>query len=346
MYSIGIVGLPNAGKSTLFKALTQKEVAISPRPFTTIDPNKALAEIKDETLIELAKILKPQKITFPILEFVDIAGLIKGAHKGEGLGNEFLSHLKGCNLKLLVLRVFDLLEEANPQEELKVLTQELKFKDLQVLTNNLTKLQREATFKKELLEKVEVLEKLKKILTKEESLEVIENSLLPEEKEKIKEFQFLTLKPSIYLLNVKEGNFNPQLLTSLNLPPEKTLVLDCKLELEIQQMDPSERKDFEDLSHLDLLIKTCYNGLDLITFYTIKGLKEAKAWLVKRATKVIEAAEVVHSDFAKHFKKAEVIKAEELIRAKSLTKAKEKGLVKVVGKDYPLEGGEVLEFKI
>jgi small GTP-binding protein len=283
-FSIGIVGLPNVGKSTLFKALTKKQVDIADYPFTTIHPNIGVVAIPDNRLQALAEIIKPEKITPTIIEFVDIAGLIKNAHKGEGLGNQFLAQIRNCDAICQVLKAFA--ENPTPEKDMETIRIELEMKDLQ-----------------------------------------------SKEKENL-----LSKKPKIYLLNSHEE--------SESISDAFTLSLDLKMEEEISELSEKEKKELGIKSRLDKLILACYNVLELITFYTITGGKETRAWTLKRGSKAPQAGGRVHSDFEEKFIKAEAIDWRKLLKANSWQKAKEQGLIQTAGKDYIVQDGDVIEFKI
>lgn len=334
-FSIGICGFPNVGKSTLFKLLTQREVKISPIPFSTIEPNVGKVSVPDERLLEIAKIVKPQKITFTQIEFIDVAGLIEGAHKGEGLGNQFLAHLRNCDAILQVVRGFEdekvpnLMGKIDPKREIEIIKTELLLKDLESVEKIIDKEKKDK-------EKIKVLEKIKNCL--ERGIEIQECDLLAPEKEKIKSFQFLTSKPKIFLIN------GPEKLKE-KFQKEDFLILDLKMEEEIMALNENEREELKVFSGLDKLIKKCYQTLDLITFYTIAGGKEVRAFTLKRENKIEEAGRKVHSDFSK-FIKAEVLPFEEFVKIKDWKLARETGKIKVVGKDYIVKDGDIIEFKI
>lgn len=349
-FSVGIVGLPNVGKSTLFKALTKKNVEIASFPFTTINPNIGKVFVPDERLTELAKVIKPEKITPTIIEFVDIAGLVKGAHKGEGLGNQFLAQIRNCDAIVEVIRVFEnervehLEKGINPKRDLEIIEIELLMKDLETVEKVLIKLEKERKLRdKEKIKKLNLLKKIKENLTMGKgifnlSLSEIEDLL-------IKEFQFLSQKPIIYLFNINKPEkleIDEELKSKIG---SQNLLLNLKLEEEISELSVKEIKELNLKSSLDQLILACYNILDLITFFTIIG-KETRAWTIKRGAESPEAGGKVHSDFEKKFIRAEVINWQELIEASSWKKAKELGLVKTVGREYLVQNGDVIEFKI
>jgi len=337
-FSIGIIGLPNVGKSTIFKALTKKEVKIAPRAFTTIDPNIGKVIVPDKRLQDLSAIIKPEKTTPTTIEFVDIAGLVKGAHKGEGLGNQFLAQIKNCDAIIQIVRVFDkpeienILGEINPEKEIEVINVELLMKDLETLQNAVSKMK-----KKEEVKKSETLEKVKDQIS-QGSL-VSEIDLTDREKMEIKEYQLLTTKLIIYILNTNGK-------TEFSKPLFNHLLINLKDEEEFLDLSDEEQKELGFQSQLDKVILACYNILDLITFFTVAGGKEVRAWTITKNAEIKEAGNKVHSDFKDKFIRAEVISYDELALSASWTKAKEKGLVKTVGKDYKVKDGDVIEFKI
>jgi len=339
-FSVGIVGLPNVGKSTLFKALTKKQVDISPRPFTTINPNVGIVQVPDKRLSAIAKIIKPGKITPTTIEFIDIAGLIKGAHKGEGLGNQFLAHIRNCDAILEIVRIFEdprvenVLGEINPEKEIDVIKLELLMKDLEALNNLIPKLEKKG--EKKDLKRTETLKKIKNSISEGKSISELE--LTRQEKAEIKDYQFLTAKPVIYL-------FNTDYKLSLD---SKILHLELNLKDEqgFTEFSEQEKKELELEPHLDQIITSCYNTLDLITFFTIKGRKEARAWTIKQGSNTKTAGGIVHSDFAEKFIRAEIIPWQKLIEAGSWTQARTKGWIQTTGKDYVVQDGDVIEFKI
>ncbi len=292
-FSVGIVGLPNVGKSTLFKALTKNKVDIAPYPFTTINPNVGIVHVPDERLQKITEVIKPEKTTPTIIEFVDIAGLVKGAHKGEGLGNQFLAQIRNCDAILEIIRVFEdpdvenVMAKIDPENDIETIKIELELKDLG-----------------------------------------------SKEKENL-----LSKKPIIYLLNVNgKSQYQP--------PKTKHLAVNLKDEAEMSELSDSEKKELNMVSQLDQLILECYNILDLITFYTITGGKETRAWTLKRGLTAPDAGGVVHTDFKTKFIRAEVINWENLIAAGGWKEAKETGQIKTVGRDYAVQDGDVIEFKI
>jgi len=282
-FSVGIIGLPNTGKSTLFKALTKKQVDIADYPFTTIDPNVGIVPVSDLRLEKIANIVKPEKVTPSIIKFIDIAGLVKNAHKGEGMGNQFLSNIRPCDAVIEVVRCFD--QNNNPKESIEIINNELKMKD-QELEDNV-----------------------------------------------------LSSKPKLYLFNIREDN--------ISLPEIKnSLAIDLKTESEINELSSKEIEELKIQSKLDELILACYNILNLITFFTITGEKETRAWTIKKGSDIITAAAKVHTDFAQKLIKADVLNYQELIESGSWNKARELGKIKLAGKEYIVQDGDILEFKI
>jgi GTP-binding protein YchF len=337
-FSVGIVGLPNVGKSTLFKVLTKREVKISPRPFTTVEPNIGQVTVPDQRLEKIAQFVKPEKVTPTKIEFVDIAGLVKGAHKGEGLGNQFLSHIRNCDSMLFVLRAFEnpevenVLGEINPKKEIEILKVELLMKDLETIEKAIQKSE-----KKKETKKVEVLKKIREEALKGKMIGEIE--LEEREKEEIKEYQFLTQKPYFCVVNVN-GKTKYE---KLEVP---YLEMNLKEEEDMLEFSEEEKKELGLKSKVEKLIEACYKTLNLITFYTIAGGKETRAWTIKEGSFAPEAGGVVHSDFEEKFIRAEVINFEDFEKVGSWQKAKEMGILKIVGKDYKVRDGDIIEFKI
>lgn len=348
-FSIGIVGLPNIGKSTLFKTLTRKEVNIDARPFTTIHPNVGSISVPDQRLRRITRIIKPEIITPTTIKFIDIAGLVKGAYQGEGLGNRFLAHIRNCDALVEILRTFEdpKVEHVeggiDPLRDAETIKTEFLMKDLETLENSLSKLKQETKSRTRRDErKIEVLQKIKEGVAK--GLLVSELPLGEGEKELIREFQLLTGKPKIFILNINKQNLS--LIKGLKKSLKKLLVFNLKLEEELSELSKKELRELKLKSHLDRLILSCYDTLNLITFYTITGGKETKAWTLSKGSKAPQAGGCVHSDFEKRFIKAEVLPWEKLVEIKSWNQARKLGLIKTVGKDYIVQDGDIVEFKI
>lgn len=343
-FSIGIVGLPNVGKSTLFKALTKNQVVIGPYPFTTLHPNVGVVQVPDERLLKVAKIIKPEKVTPTVIEFIDIAGLVKGSHQGEGLGNQFLAQIRNCDAILEVVRAFEdervenVLGEVNPKKEIEIVKTELLMKDLETLEGALSKIEKGSNLVSSgQAKKISLLKRIKEEIS--QGKKILEIDLSEKEKEELREYQFLTKKPVFYLLNT-DGKKNYQ------MPGLNYLVVNLKEEEEISELSQGEIKELGMKSQLDQLILSCYNILDLITFFTVAGGKESRAWTLKRGLKAPEAGQVVHTDFKEKFIRAEVVPWQKLVESGSWQKARERGLLKIVGKDYLVEDGDIIEFKI
>lgn len=342
-FSIGIVGLPNIGKSTLFKALTKNEVDIGPYPFTTIKPNYGIVTVPDQRLEKVAEIIQPEKTTPTIIEFVDIAGLVKGAHEGRGLGNQFLARIRDCDAILEIIRGFEdpkiehVEKTIDSKRDVEIIKQELIMKDLGTIEKVLAKLEQdEKKGDKEIIKKIKILKKVREAFY--QGKKIFELELSDEEIFLIKEFQFLTSKPTIYILNIKNNH--------CDLPIKNCIILNLKMEREFSELSESEVKELDLESKLDQLILACYDTLNLITFYTVAGGKEVRAWTVEKGAKAPEAGGVVHSDFGEKFIRAEVISWQELVEAGAWQKARGKGLIKTVGREYILKDGDVIEFKI
>ncbi|MFZ5559420.1 MAG: redox-regulated ATPase YchF [Patescibacteria group bacterium] len=348
-FSVGIIGLPNVGKSTLFKALTQQEVDISNYPFCTIDPNVGVVQVPDERLEKIAEIVKPRKVTPTIIEFVDIAGLVKGAHKGEGLGNQFLAHIREVSAIVHIVRSFEAIDVKHIEDTLDVqrdtgiVNTELMMKDSETIEKHWEKLSSEAKnlSNKEAKKELEVLTKIKKSLNEGKMISQI--NLGQKEKDLINHLNFLTIKPTIYLINSRGTDKELEMLKSL---PENTIPLDLKLELELSELSSEELEELKLTSRIGVLIKTCYKILDLITFYTIKGGEETRAWTTKQGATAPQCGGVVHTDFENKFIKAEVINYKELVECGSWHNARAKGLIRTEGKNYIVKDGDILEFKI
>jgi len=354
MLDCGIVGLPNAGKSTLFNALLSKQIAnVAPYPFCTIEPNVGIVEVPDERLEVLAKIVRTEKIIPAVVKFIDIAGLVAGAAKGEGLGNQFLANIRECQAIVHILRAFDDSNvaregEINPKNDLEVIKTELCLADLQTLEKQKEVNPSVAT--PEDKKRWATILKVKKAL--EEGLEVRTLDLTDEEKEIIKSLFLLTAKPAIFVLNIAEkeiGLSEKELKEKYQFQGIDEIIPICaKVEMELADLNPEERKDYlKELglsqSGLEKLIKMAYQTLGLQTFLTA-GEKEVRAWTIVKGDKAPQAAGVIHTDFEKGFIKAKVVSYDDFVKLNGWKGGADAGKVRMEGKDYVMKEGDVVEF--
>lgn len=349
--SIGIVGLPNVGKSTLFQLLTKKQVDCANYPFCTIDPNVGVVAVPDERVDQLAELTKSAKKIYTTIEFLDIAGLVKGASQGEGLGNKFLANIREVDAVVYVLRAFKNEKIVNVQptvdvlRDKEILETELILKDLETVENRLQNLQGDArSGKKEAIVETTILNKVQSVLAAGDLL--VGQSWGEEEQKVINSFQLLTAKPRIYLLNGEVSDVSPELAETFKQNGWTFLVVDVLTELGAADLTPEERMDLGLPAELQVndLIKQSYQLLDLLTFLTT-GPDETRAWTLKRGKTAPQAGGVIHSDFEERFIKAEVINWRDLLEAGGFVPAKEKGLVRTEGRDYVVQDGDVIEIK-
>tara|TARA_B100000029_G_C17537300_1_gene945358 strand:+ start:330 stop:1403 length:1074 start_codon:yes stop_codon:yes gene_type:complete len=353
-FKCGIVGLPNVGKSTLFNALTaSKNAEAANFPFCTIDPNIGVVDVPDDRLDKLSNLSNSEKKIYTNITFVDIAGLVKGASKGEGLGNKFLSHIKEVDAIIHLVRCFDsekiqhVNSSIDPIRDLETIQTEILLSDIDLIEKKLSKGKRKFLSKKE----IDILEKYLKYLN---SSEKEDGQLNFSEKVYLNNLGLLSLKPKIIVCNVDEksvakGNNYTEICKQKNLN-EKVIIICADIEDQLMGLDKSERENFMkeiglDKTGLNKLIREGYDLLNLNTFFT-SGPKESRAWTVKKDTYAPKAASVIHTDFEKNFIRAEVVTCNDFIKYGSIEKCKENGKLRIEGKDYIVNDGDVLHFRV
>ncbi|MDD5446120.1 MAG: redox-regulated ATPase YchF, partial [Candidatus Pacebacteria bacterium] len=344
----GIVGLPNVGKSTFFKTVTKKQVDCANYPFCTIDPNVGVVIVPDERIDKLAELSKSEKKTYATVEFIDIAGLVKGASKGEGLGNKFLANIREVDAIIYVLRFFtkkDVLSvesEVNPLKEKEILDTELILKDIETIEKRIHSIKKEKT--KEALRELETLEKAFALLNENNVL--IEKTWTTEEENILKKYQLLTFKPRIYLLNGEEKELSEEIKESFRKNNWPFILVDILSEFETSEFTKEERVSLgmKENTEFDLIIKKSYEILGLISFLTT-GKKETRAWTIKKGETAKSAAGKIHSDFSDKFIRTDVISYDDFLKFESWQNAKEKGAIKTEGKEYIVKDGDIVEIK-
>ncbi len=357
----GIVGLPNVGKSTLFNAITKNNILAANYPFATIEPNVGVVIVPDQRLEQLNKLYEPERLIPTTFEFTDIAGLVKGASNGEGLGNKFLSHIREVDAICEVVRCFvdsnviHVEGDVDPIRDIEIINVELMLADLEVIDNRIAKIGKKAQMSKdkETLNEVALLNKIKTNL--EANIPVRRVDLNEDELKLLKNFNLLTSKPIIYIANVDETNlieeneYVKEVKEYASKEKAEVIVLCAKIEAELASLDDEERKEFlKELgimeSGLDKLTKATYSLLGLATYFTV-GKDEVKAWTFKKGMKAPSCAGIIHTDFEKGFIKAEVMSYEDLIKYGDEKKVKEAGRARIEGKEYIMKDGDIAYFR-
>ena len=351
--TLGIVGLPNAGKSTLFNALTRNNVLAANYPFATIEPNVGVVGVPDDRLPVLAEIFGSQKLVPATVQFVDIAGIVRGASQGEGLGNKFLSHIRESDAICQVTRVFrdeDVTHvdgEVNPGSDIETIKTELILADLETVDRAIPRLEKEARIQKDKVPTLNAVNEAKEAL--EAGTPIIATTI---DRAAIRELMLLTSKPYIYVFNCDTDELGDEELKQKMrdlIAPAEAIFLDAKLESELVELDEDEARELLaevgiDEPGLDVLARVGFDTLGLQTYLTA-GPKEVRAWEIKKGATAPEAAGVIHTDFQKGFIKAEIVSYDELVGLGSMLKAKEAGKVRMEGKDYVMRDGDVVEFR-
>lgn len=358
----GIVGLPNVGKSTLFNAITKKSILAANYPFATIDPNVGVVTVPDQRLDKLQDMYHPERLIPTAYEFTDIAGLVKGASQGEGLGNKFLSHIRETDAIVEVVRCFensDIIHvegEVDPIRDIEIINLELILADLESIGNRIEKISKKLRASKDKEDKIELdaLEKAKSALEQNQALRSVD--FTEEEKLAIKSYNFLTIKPIIYMANINEEEVSTEDNDHVKKVKEyakkedsKVIKVCAKIEEELTQLEENDKKDMLEalgieMSGLDQLIQATYDLLGLSTYFTV-GKDEVRAWTYKKGMNAKQCAGIIHTDFEKGFIRAEVISYQDLMDCGSELKVKESGKFRLEGKDYLMQDGDICHFR-
>ena len=351
--SIGIVGLPNVGKSTLFNALTRNNVLAANYPFATIEPNTGIVGVPDPRLAVLGELYKSARLVPATVSFVDIAGIVKGASEGAGLGNKFLAHIREADAICQVIRVFDDTDvvhvegAVSPKDDIETINTELILADLQTIENALPRLQKAARTEKDRIPQVAAVEAAGAVLNSGRTIFSAGLDLAP-----LRELTLLTAKPFLYVFNLDPAQIDDPAVTDelrALVAPAEAIFLDAKTEAELSELEPAEALELlqsmgQQESGLDQLARVGFDTLGLHTFLTA-GPKESRAWTIRQGATAPQAAGVIHTDFEKGFIKAEIVSYDELIAAGSMAEARARGKVRIEGKDYVMADGDVVEFR-
>jgi len=358
---IGIIGLPNVGKTTLFNALTKAGAHVAPYPFTTVDPNVGVVPLEDERLRWLSELVQPERTVPASVEFVDIAGLVSGAHRGEGLGNQFLHHIRTVDAVAMVVRAFDdpdvphVSGEIDLVADIESVDTELILADLATVEKRIDKVKGQAKARpKDFAAELDLLERLSRHLNSNQKASTFERDA--QEQATLAELFLLTDKPRMYVINISEEQLpvaekiSAPVVELAEREGASVVTLCAQLEAELVELEPTEAQEYRqalglEVSSLQDVARAAYALLDLITFFTIVGGREARAWETPRGTPIVKAAGKVHSDMEKGFIRAEVVSYEDLRASGSLAAARERGLLRIEGRDYSVQDGDIIQIR-